>query len=340
MNDDSAVVDDRLRLIFTCCHPALDPAARVALTLRMLGGLTTGEIARAFLVAEPTMGKRIVRAKRKIADAHIPYRVPGRRRAARPAARRAAGRVPDLQRGLCRHRRRPPRARRAVRRGDPPRPAAVPADARRRRGLGLLALMLLHDARRAARVDPRGRYVALRRAGPLAWDRRADHRGARDAGARRPRWGDRASTSCRPRSRPLHIEAPGRRRPTGRRSPSCTERWPGSTPRPWSSSTAPPRSAFAVDPRPAWSCSSRCSARRVLDDYQPLHAAHADLLRRAGDTGGRRAGVPAGDRAQRQRGRARRARASSRGVVQIGVVAASCQRGRKSAAQHTTRRHQ
>ena len=67
---------DRLRLIFTCCHPALSTEAQIALTLRLLGGLTTDEVARAFLVAEPTMAKRLVRAKHKIKAAHIPYRVP------------------------------------------------------------------------------------------------------------------------------------------------------------------------------------------------------------------------------------------------------------------------
>src|SRR4029450_11645015 len=74
--DDSAVTDDRLRLIFTCCHPALAMPARVALTLRTLGGLTTPEIARAYLVGEAPMAQRLARAKRKIAEAHIPYRVP------------------------------------------------------------------------------------------------------------------------------------------------------------------------------------------------------------------------------------------------------------------------
>ena len=102
--DETTFPDERLELIFTCCHPALGLEAQVALTLRALGGLRTEEIARAFLVPEETMKRRLSRAKRKIKDAGIPFRVPGRPSAAGAAGGGARGRLPDLQRGLRRPR--------------------------------------------------------------------------------------------------------------------------------------------------------------------------------------------------------------------------------------------
>ena len=101
---DDDIGDDLLRLMFTACHPVLSTEARVALTLRLLGGLTTDEIARAFLVPEPTIAQRIVRAKRALAEARRPVRGPPRGRARRPAAVGARGRLPRVQRGLRRRR--------------------------------------------------------------------------------------------------------------------------------------------------------------------------------------------------------------------------------------------
>ena len=178
-DDVSSIADERLRLIFTCCHPALAPEARVALTLRLLGGLTTAEVARAFLVSEPAMAQRVVRAKAKIRGGRDRVRAAARQRPPGAARLRARDALPRLQRGLRRDRRRRADPARAVRRGDPARARAVRADARRGRGArparaDAPARLPPRDPRRGRRHARAARRPGPRRAGtarrsPRAW---------------------------------------------------------------------------------------------------------------------------------------------------------------------------
>jgi RNA polymerase sigma-70 factor (ECF subfamily) len=176
--DDESVEDDRLRLIFTCCHPALAPEAQIALTLREVCGLTTEEIARAFLTPAPTLAQRIVRAKAKIRDAKIPYEVPPRGEL--PSRLDAVLRVIYLvfNEGYAASSgaslTRSDLSSEAIRLARLlvdllPEPEAI----------GLLALMVLHEARRAARTSPSGELILLENQDRSVWDRALIEEGAR-----------------------------------------------------------------------------------------------------------------------------------------------------------------
>ena len=283
--DDAGLVDDRLRLIFTCCHPALDVPGRVALTLRTLGGLTTTEIARAFVVAEPTMGKRIVRAKRKIADARIPYRV--------PSATELPGRLQGVlqvvylifNEGYSAH------AGDQLVRGDLCAEALrlgrllaelLPADAE---VLGLLALMELHDARREARVDAAGRYVPLPEQDPSRWD------GARlDAGraalARAAALAGPGKYQLHAAITELHVRGVETGHPDWARIAGLYDLLAVVAPSPVVEVNRAAAIGFAHGPDAGLQVLGPLLDDPVLDRYQPLHATRADLLRRAGDPDG------------------------------------------------------
>ncbi|WP_327587245.1 RNA polymerase sigma factor [Nonomuraea sp. NBC_00507] len=264
------VPDDRLKLIFTCCHPALSAEAQVALTLRLLGGLSTDEVARSFLVTEPAMAQRLVRAKRKIKAASIPYRI--------PADDELPGRLPPVlaviyliyttglsgpgERGLCAEAIRLARILATLMPGE----AEV---------AGLLALLLLIESRRAARTRPDGSLILLGDQDRRQWDRSLIAEG--QAIVRRCLLHDRPGPyQLQAAVNAVHADAP---------TTAHTD---------WPQIITLYDHLYALAPTPVVALNRAIAIAEVhgpataltlidqldLDHYYPFHAARADLLRR------------------------------------------------------------
>jgi RNA polymerase sigma factor (sigma-70 family) len=275
------IPDDRLRLIFTCCHPAIAPEARVALTLRLLCGLSTAEVARAFLVKEPTMAARITRAKKKIAAARIPYRVPPAEEL--PARLDAVLEVVHL---LFATGHTAPAGEDLVRRDLVERSLDL---ARMLRELlpedpgvaGLLALILLTDARRAARVAEGGRLVLLAEQDRKRWDRQAINEGialVREALVRRPpgRFALMAAIAA------VHTEAPTWQETDWREVVALYDLLVQIWPSPVVALNRAVAVGFADGPDVGLAALDALAAEPQLAGYGYLAAARADFLRRLG----------------------------------------------------------
>ncbi|HVZ14500.1 MAG TPA: DUF6596 domain-containing protein [Bauldia sp.] len=285
--DPATIADDQLRLIFTCCHPALAPDAQVALTLREVCGLTTEEIARAFLTGTPTVAQRIVRAKAKIRDARIPYAVP--EKDALPTRLEAALRVVYLvfNEGY------------AASAGDRMIRTDLSAEAIRlgrllvellpdAEALGLLALMLLQDSRRDARLSPDGDIVLLADQDRSRWDRGEIEEGATLA-ARAMRAQEIGAYALQAAIAAAHATAASDGATDWQRIVVLYDLLLRADPSPVVALNRAVAVAMRDGPAAGLAAIDALAADGALADFHLAHGARADLLRRLGRTSEARA---------------------------------------------------